>query len=509
MKILSVLFVALFLSISTSAHEAQLRGRTVFDFKARYGSVTPQERATLLERRLNELVSLPELQEEAFKTVDEGEVQAVRYGDTVLLVVSSEDALEAGKEKALLAHETLSTIKTLVNNERDKKEPMKLLTAGGLILLTTAVLILLLRLLGVLRRKGLAKVSAWEFSIKTALLKNIPFVNDQAVKRVIIFLIRAINVAIIFMAFYIYVPVVFSFLPWTSGWSETIFDYVLRPLVWVWHGLQILLPNLFFILVIAVLTRYLLRAVRFIFDEIRFGRLKVDGFYPEWADPTYKLVRVLIFMMAFVVCFPYIPGSSSPAFQGLSVFLGLLVSLGSSSAIANIVAGVVITYMRPFKVGDRVKISDTMGDVVEKDLLVTRLRTVKQMEVTIPNSMILASHIINYSSQAREGGIILNTSVTIGYDVPWNNVHKALLEAARRTENVLNDPKPFILQTALNDFNVAYELNSYTHEEHLMLQTYSDLHMNIQITFAEAGIEIMSPNYLAMRDGNQVTIPKL
>ncbi|MNL18098.1 Miniconductance mechanosensitive channel MscM precursor [compost metagenome] len=277
----------------------------------------------------------------------------------------------------------------------------------------------------------------------------------------------------------------------------------------MWHGLLNLVPNLFFIAVIAVLTRYLLRLLKFIFDEIRMERLHFEGFYPEWAEPTYKLVRILVFLMALVVCFPYIPGSSSPAFQGLSVFLGILVSLGSSSAISNIVAGVVITYMRPFKVGDRVKIADTMGDVVEKDLLITRIQTVKKMEVTIPNSMILSSHITNYSSMAREGGVILNTVVTVGYEVPWPSVQQALLEAAKRTSHVLEEPKPFILQTALKDFSVAYELNAYTENEHQMLEIYSEMHKNIQTTFAEANIEIMSPQYLAMRDGNEKTIPKL
>lgn len=509
MKSLYAILFVIFISCSASAREAVFHGQPVFDFKVRFGSVTAEDRADLLEKRMKELTALPAISEKSYRHEVEGETEALMYDKTVLMVISSEDALALGKEKSEIAKETLTKIQNLVQEERDRKEPIQLAIAAGLVLLTTLVLFIALRLLRLLKMKVLTKVNAWEFKLKVKLLKSFPLVDDRLIKKAIIFLIKTINVVAIFLLIYFYIPIVFSFLPWTSGWSEKIFSYVLHPIVWIWHGILNLLPNVFFIVVIALFTRYLLRMLKFIFGEISRERLRIDGFYPEWAEPTYKLVRILVFMMAFVVCFPYIPGSSSPAFQGLSVFLGLLVSLGSSSAISNVVAGVVITYMRPFKVGDRVKIADTMGDVVEKDLLVTRICTVKKMEVTIPNSMILSSHIVNYSSMAREGGLILHTTVTIGYEVPWPLVQKTLLEAARRTKGVLEDPKPFVLQTALNDFNVAYELNAYTHEEQRMLEIYSDLHSNIQSSFAEANIEIMSPKYLAMRDGNEITIPKI
>ena len=207
------------------------------------------------------------------------------------------------------------------------------------------------------------------------------------------------------------------------------------------------------------------------------------------------------------MAFPYLPGSNSPAFQGVSVFLGILLSIGSSSAIANIVAGVVITYMRPFRVGDRVRIADTTGDVVEKNLLVTRVRSIKNVDVSIPNSMVLGSHIINYSTVAQKEGLILNTTITIGYDAPWRQVHELLKEAARRTDLINQDREPYVLQTALNDFYVSYELNAYTNSPNKMAIIYSGLHQNIQDCFNEAGMEIMSPHYSTLRDGNETTTP--
>ena len=267
------------------------------------------------------------------------------------------------------------------------------------------------------------------------------------------------------------------------------------------------MPNLFFLAVIFVVAYYLSKFVKFMFREVSKGTVSLPGFYAEWAMPTYKIVRVLIVVFTIIVAFPYLPGSKSPAFQGVSIFFGLLLSLGSSSAISNVVAGTVLTYTRAFQLGDRVKIGDTTGDIVEKTLLVTRIRTIKNVDISVPNSMVLSSHIVNFSSSAKQNRLILHTSVTIGYDAPWRKIHELLISAAKSTENILPQPKPFVLQTALNDFYVSYEINAFTNQPHLMAQTYSELHQKIQDTFYEAGVEIMSPHIFGVRDGNRAAIP--
>jgi small-conductance mechanosensitive channel len=205
--------------------------------------------------------------------------------------------------------------------------------------------------------------------------------------------------------------------------------------------------------------------------------------------------------------FPYLPGAGSDAFKGVSLFVGVLFSLGSSGAVGNIVAGVVLTYTNAFRVGDRVQIGETVGDVVERTMLVTRVRTIKNVDITIPNGTVLASQVINFTTQAADRGLILHSTVTIGYDVPWRQVHELLIAAAGATENVLAEPAPFVLQTSLDDFYVSYQINAYTELPAVMAQTYSLLHQNIQDRFNEAGVEIMSPHYGALRDGNQATIP--
>jgi len=297
--------------------------------------------------------------------------------------------------------------------------------------------------------------------------------------------------------------------PWTEGYAEVLIEWIIQPVKGVFTAIFSYLPNLLTILVIVFFGRLGIKVLSFLAGEIESKRLQVNGFYPDWAKPTFNVLRVLVYAFVFVVIFPYLPGSDSAVFQGVSIFLGILFSLGSSSAVSNAVAGLVITYMRPFKEGDRVRIGDITGDIVEKSLLVTRIKTIKNEILTIPNSGVLSSHTMNFSTVQANSGVILHTTVTIGYDVPWRNVHESLIQAAKITNGILSNPKPFVLQKSLDDFYVAYELNGYTREVHHMSFIYSDLHANIQDVFAENGIEIMSPHYRALRDGDATTIPAL
>jgi small-conductance mechanosensitive channel len=273
------------------------------------------------------------------------------------------------------------------------------------------------------------------------------------------------------------------------------------------NGLINFLPHLFFILVIIFFTRYIIRVIEDISEDIEVDKFVLKGFPKDWAAPTRKLVSVIIWALAIVMIFPHIPGSSSPAFKGVSIFIGVLFSLGSTSAVANIVAGIVITYMRAYQIGDRVQIGETTGDVVDKTLLVTKIRTIKNIEVSIPNAMIINDQMTNYTNNAKEKGIILNTIVSIGYDVKWDLAEKLLLRAARKTRLLQKDPKPFVLQTSLDDSYVSYEINVYTKQAAKMSFIYSELNKNILNVFDDAGIEILSPKYVASRDGNMSTVP--
>lgn len=295
------------------------------------------------------------------------------------------------------------------------------------------------------------------------------------------------------------------------GWSRDValyaFGFIGNLLAQVVQAVVEYLPNLVIIAIVVLLSRLVIRMTHAFFEGIRLERISLPGFYPDWAQTSFGLAKVLIIAMTLVLIFPYLPGSSSPAFQGLSIFFGVLVSLGSTSVVANIMAGIVITYTRAFKIGDRVKIANTEGDVIERSAFVVRVRTPKNEDVAIPNAMVMNDHVVNFSAQAKEAGVLLHTTVTIGYDVPWPQVHELLIGAALKTEQVLNEPSPFVLQTSLDDNYVAYELNAYTRRPSGKQKIASDMHAHIQDAFRDADIEILSPHYRVMRDDDERTVP--
>ncbi|MEH6585126.1 MAG: mechanosensitive ion channel family protein [Halioglobus sp.] len=280
-------------------------------------------------------------------------------------------------------------------------------------------------------------------------------------------------------------------------------------LAYVWQGFIGYLPNLVTIIFIVIVCRYVIRLIGLIFEGISSRRIYLKNFYPEWAETSFGLIKLMIYALTAVIIFPYLPGSSSPAFQGISIFVGVLVSLGSTTAVSNVIAGVVLTYTRAFAVGDQVEVADTRGRVVERSTFVTRIQSLKNVIVSIPNSMVLTNNIINYSKNMGQSGLLVHTSVTIGYDVPWQTVNKLLISAAEKTEHIALTPPPFVLQTSLDDNYVSYEVNGWTKNPEELPRIYSNLHANILDEFHGQKVEITSPHYRAVRDGNQTNIPEV
>lgn len=302
-------------------------------------------------------------------------------------------------------------------------------------------------------------------------------------------------VVVVIVIVYAYLNYVLALFPWTRGFSKRLLSIVMDPLQTIGSGLVRIIPNLVFLAIFALFIRYSLRIIRLFFDGVGAGRITLKGFEAEWALPTYRLVRLIVIAFAVVVAYPHIPGSQSGAFKGISLFAGVLFSLGSSSLIGNVIAGYSMTYRRAFQIGDRVKIGELMGDVEMVRLLVSHLRTIKNEEIIVPNSTILASEIINYSSLARERGLILHTTVDIRYDVPWRQVDAILLEAAARTSGVLREPPPYVLKKDFKEAAVTYEINVYCDSPQKMGLIYTDLHGNILDVFNEYGVQIMVPGY--------------
>ena len=338
------------------------------------------------------------------------------------------------------------------------------------------------------------KVSAGN-RIKPLTIRNFKILGAKQIVDVILAVLKIAKYLITFFQLFITVPIVFSLFPATRHLSSAIFSYILNPLKTILLDTIKYIPNLITIVIILLIIKYVIRALKFFASQIDKEKLKLPGFYPDWAWPTFNILRVLLYAFTVAVIFPYLPGSESRVFQGVSVFVGIIFSLGSSSAIGNLVAGMVITYMRPFKIGDRIKLKDITGFVEEKSPFVIRIRNVKNEYITFPNLTVLTSEVINYNTSGEKEGLILHAKVSVGYDVPWRNVYHALTAAAAKTPHVEETPKPFVLQTGLEDFYAVYEINVYTKEINRVVLIYSLLYQNIQDEFMSAGISMFAPHY--------------
>ncbi|RSK44817.1 mechanosensitive ion channel family protein [Hymenobacter perfusus] len=483
---------------------------TLFRVYGRVGSFGPKERAEAIARRLEGLLQAPLFSPDSLTVVDAEQDSEIVYGDQLLLSVGAAEAQALGQPRPAVARQYLAILRTRLATARQASSLPELLRRGGLALLTLLMLAGLIYGLNRFFRGINQRILRWRGSpIKPLIINGYELLTQERQLEVLRTLLKLLRLTLVLLTLYLALPLLFGLFPWTEGISRKLLGYVLGPVQRVVWSVVHYVPNLLTIVVIYFFTTYAVRLLRFLAGEVAAGKLVIEGFYPDWALPTFNLLRFALYVFMFIVIFPYLPGSDSPVFQGVSVLLGFIISFGSTSAIGNVIAGIVITYMRPYKVGDRVKIGDVTGDVLEKTLLVTRLRTIKNEDVTIPNSNILSGHTINYTAAAAHEGLILHTAVTIGYDVPWPKVHELLLAAARATEGVEAAPAPFVLQTSLDDFYVAYQLNAYTRLPHRQAGLYSLLHQHIQDEFARAGIEIMSPHYRATRTGAEAgsTIP--
>ena len=488
---------------NATGHPVILNRDTLFMIYTRTGSFDAGDRTAAISAKIEKLYKDPFFRADSLAVSEnEGSFDITYKNNNVIISVGNLDGLWFGKTNAQLASEYLSIIQHNIIKERQIHSISNLLKRLGFVVLIIIVLVAIVWLLNRVFRKTAAFVSAnKEKYLRLLRLRRIRIITADHLESGLLRLNTIIKIALILLIVYLSLPLLFSLFPETEAWTGTLLSWILGPLAIAARSIVEYLPNFFKVVIIYLLFRYLIKGIRYLFYEVKRGNIQFPGFHADWAIPTFNILRFLLYAFMLVFIFPFLPGSSSPAFQGVSVFLGILVSLGSSSAISNIVAGLVITYMRPFQVGDRVKIGDVIGDVVEKTMLVTRVRTIKNEDITVPNSTILSSSTVNYSSQTKnEGqGLIVHYTVTIGYDVPWQKVYALLIESAMMTVHILKEPKPFVLQTSLDDFYISYQINAYTQEANKQAIIYSNLLENIQDVFGKAGIEIMSPSYHVVR----------
>lgn len=466
-------------------------------FKVRGSSALPAEkRAQSISDRIVALAADPSFTRESLRIDSDPTAEVVMAGNKPVMAIFDADARLEGIDRQMFARGVRILVGETVDSWRRDRAPATLqrnvLFAFG----ATLVLVLALwggaRLLRFLR--GLLEKRLHQ-RIQDLQFRGFRIVRAQQVWGLLTGGLSFLWTVVVLTAVYLYLSSVLILFPWTRGLAGSLISLLVDPLRTLGFGFLQTVPKLAFLVVLFVITRYLLKLIRLYFHSIADGSAALPGFDPEWAEPTYRLIRIFLIAFMVIVAYPYIPGSGSEAFKGVSLFIGVLFSLGSSSIIGNLIAGYTMTYRRAFKIGDRIMVGSYMGDVEQVRLLVTYLRTTKNELVAIPNSVILNGEVVNYSTLAGKQGLILHTTVGIGYETPWRQVEAMLLEAAARTTGLLREPPPFVLQKVLGDFCITYEINAFCADPQAMNRLYTELHRNILDIFNEYGVQIMTPAY--------------
>ena len=466
-------------------------------FRVRGFSAFPAaERAGAISKRIMTIANDPAVAPGSLQAVEADQVTNILAGDRIIMAVSDADASLEGVSRPLLAKAFILRILEAITAYRQDRTPRKLLTNTAYALGATAVLgIVLVLMRRLFRRLDAVAEKRLKSKMEGLRIQSFQIVQTELMWKSLRNAFRTARTLATLACFLLYAQVVLGLYPWTRPTSQRLLLMLLDPLRTMAVALVAMLPNLIFLAILFVVVRYSMRLLRLFFEAIEHGTVTFSGFDREWAQPTFRIVRVLVVAFAVVVGYPYLPGSQSEAFKGVSILLGVMFSLGSSSAIANIVAGYSLTYRRAYRVGDRVMIGDVLGDVAEMRLQVTHLRSPKNEEIVIPNSTIMNSHVINYSSLSARHGLILHTTVGIGYETPWRQVEAMLIEAAGRTPGLLREPAPFVLLKSLGDFAVNYEINVYSDQPQAGPRLYAALHRSILDVFNEYGVQIMTPAY--------------
>lgn len=478
---------------------------TLFFVKNIVSGYPVEARANRASERLQRLTENYSIANDSIVLRNTDEFVEVLYNNDLAFIVTPNDA----KFENLPIHQLAEIrMNSLISNIQkiESLSTKEWLIRIGYFTLSLLVLIGFIKLVNFIFRKLNVRLSKIE---KTFLRKKgniLKYFIPNKTANIFVFISNLLRVFIIIVFLLIFSPFMFSFFPWAEHVVDLFYGYISSPIKFMFFGFIDFIPSLFFIVFISILARYIVRVGTEISQDVEDGVYKINNFHRDWAKPTSNIFSILIYVLSLIFIFPYLPGSGSSAFQGISIFIGAIISFGSTSAIANIIAGIVITYMRSFKIGDRVKIDNVIGDVIEKSILITRLRTLKNEDVTIPNANILMGNIINYTN-IKDRTIILHTKITLGYDLAWQTANKLLLEAASKTKFTEETPEPFVLQTSLDDYYVTYELNVHTKKTDKLPFIYSEIHKNILEVFDAAGIEILSPAYQANRDGNLTTVP--
>ncbi len=487
-----------------------LDGKLIFPFQANLGEFSPKQRAQDMATKIEKVAKNTSISVESLRLDNLEGLQVIQAGDILITGFGKADAEAANLALTELADERLIQIKEAISNYRDTRTKESLAMDLLKAFISTIAAVFSIFALNRLLPSFFERIRNWQQQrVSSINIQGLQFLSSNQINTTFAAVFKIIRFFLILFIIYLYIPFLLSCFPLTRPLGIELLDTFWNSVNLILGGLVGYIPSLIIIALIVFLAYYAISFSRFLFIAIKRGRIQISGFYAEWAEPTSNIVQFLIIVLAGILIFPYLPASDSPGFQGVSVFVGALITLGSTTVIGNFMSGIFLIYTRAFQLEDVIQANGQTGRVVEKTILSTRIITLDNEIITIPNASLFVSDITNYSSVIRDSKqpLIMKTTITLGYDVPWRKVYQVLIDAAKVTEGIVDAPEPFVWQTSLDDFYVSYALKAYTMEPENMGAIYSKLHQNIQDKCNESDIEILSPHYSAMRDGHQTTIP--
>jgi len=425
------------------------------------------------------------------------------YDNQFIVIADEKEAELQGTSDKALAESYVKKIREAMITYREKTGFQSLLMGIIYSIISTIIFILLLISSKKIFTLIIKIIDSFVADLK---IQNLTIIRREQIIEILSGLIHLVFFLIRVIVFYIYLTLMLSFFIWTEKYGDKLLSYVIKGFEFITGSVINYIPELCIIIITVFIAYYIIKFASFIFNALDKEIISFPGFEKDWALPTYKITKFILIILALIVIYPYLPGSNTPAFKGISVFMGLIISLGSSSAVSNIISGIVLTYTNSFKIGDLVEINGKTGTVMDKSLLVTSIKTRTNEYITFPNSSVMNSSILNHYTLGKKNGLAIQGTVTIGYDTPIENVRKTLIESAVPNENFLSDPPPFVLIKGLEDSYITYELNGWTKNPQLA-ERRSELYQSMYNKCNEAGIEILSPSYYSLRDGNHSTIP--
>lgn len=470
---------------------------TLYYLYTNRGGHAPSQRAKMNEDEILKLGKILTLRPDSLFIEHSDFVSDIMYGDQVILTFTDQDALWAGYDRETYTKNIQAKVITKLHDLKQQFGLWTMIKRVGLLVILIVAQFFLIRGTNWVFRRVRARIRLLQDSkLRPISFHDYEFLDTPKQVKLLIYGASLLRYVLIIIQLLITIPLLFSIFPQTENIAMNLLSYVWFPIRNIFWNIINYIPNLFTILIIYFAIRYTVRFVKYLASEVEEERLNISGFYSDWAQPTFQIIRFLLYAFMVAMVYPYLPGSESGIFQGVSVFVGLIVSLGSTSVIGNIMAGMVMTYMRPFQLGDRIRLDQTVGNVIEKTVFVTRIKTPKNEIVTVPNSFVMSSKTINYSASARNYGLIMHTEICVDFLVPWRKVHELMIEAALETDLVLPDPKPFVLETSLDPSYPIYQINVYIKEVDKQAGILANLLENIIDKFEQNGYDIATPDYV-------------